>query len=304
MKLEKNLLMVITFVASLLVLLLVFYILTRFASGLKDMIGAIYFALWITALMGLWLYIIQPYLKDRKKKKPVKGAAREIQKPVTVPSPRSNLPLRDRIREYVAERRKEEGLPVPEPLRPSRSTGSAGASASRSGSSGGYGVSAGTVAAAASTATVASMPGADEGDLPLPDDFDEAGGGDLFGEDFSDNGADDTSLPGIGDDDFGSYDDTGVDEKPVTESGDLPDFEGDLDDDMSESDFSDSLTDDFSSAEEPVPEPPMDDDGGGLSDEGLSDFDMPIDEGLMDDDLSGDNELSDIEFEDLEPDEV
>jgi len=31
---------------------------------------------------------------------------------------------------------------------------------------------------------------------------------------------------------------------------------------------------------------------------------MPLDESMMDDDLSGDGDLTDIEFEDLEPDEV
>ena len=298
MKVEKKLLMVITFIGALVVLLLVFYLTTGFQSGIKDMIGAVYFSLWVTAVMGLWLYIIHPYIKGRPKKKEQKGSVSEPIKTMPVQSPRSNLPLRDRIREYVAERRKEDGLPVPEPLRPSRSTTSSGASSS-SGSSGGYvPVAAATAGAAVAVAGAAISEG--EGDLPLPDDFDEGGSADLFGDEFSEDEEGEASLPGIEDDDFGSFDEPNVDEQPVTESGDLPDFEGDLEPDMSDSGFGDSMEDDLSGGEE-VTEV---DDSSGLSEEGLADFDMPLDESMMDDDLSGDGDLTDIEFEDLEPDEV
>ncbi len=298
MKVEKKLLMVITFIGALVVLLLVFYLTTGFQSGIKDMIGAVYFSLWVTAVMGLWLYIIHPYIKGRPKKKEQKGTVSEPIKTMPVQSPRSNLPLRDRIREYVAERRKEDGLPVPEPLRPSRSTTSSGASSS-SGSSGGYvPVAAATAGAAAAVAGAAISAG--DSDLPLPDDFDEGGSADLFGDEFSEDEEGEASLPGIEDDDFGSYDEPGGDEQPVTESGDLPDFEGDLEPDMSDSGFGDSMEDALSGGEE-VTEV---DDSSGLSEEGLADFDMPLDESMMDDDLSGDGDLTDIEFEDLEPDEV
>lgn len=294
--------MVITFLGALVVLLLVFYFTTGFQSGIKDIIGAVYFSLWVTAMMGLWLYIIQPYMKGRPKKRDQKGSVSEPIKSMPVQSPRSNLPLRDRIREYVAERRKEDGLPVPEPLRPSRSTTSSGASSS-SGSSGGYvPVAAATAGAAAAVAGAAISEG--EGDLPLPDDFDEGGSADLFGDEFSEDEEGEASLPGIEDDDFGSFDEPNVDEQPVTESGDLPDFEGDLEPDMSDSGFGDSMEDDLSgdlSGGEEVTEV---EDSGGLSEEGLSDFDMPLDESMMDDDLSGDGDLTDIEFEDLEPDEI
>ncbi len=299
MKIEKKLLMIITFIGALIVLLLGFYLTTGFQSGIKDMIGAVYFSLWITAVMGLWLYIIHPYLKGRPKKKGQTDHASEPVKAMPVQSPRANLPLRDRIREYVAERRKEEGLPVPEPLRPSRSTTSAGAGSSSRPPSSGYVPAAVAAGPAAAAASVAGAGG--DGDLPLPDDFDENGSPDLFGDEFTQDEEEETSLPGIGDDEFGSYDDTGVDEQPVTESGDLPDFEGDLEPDMSDTGLGDSLDDDFSDTGE---EPGETDQSGGLSDEGLSDFDMPLDESMMDDDLSGDGDLTDIEFEDLEPDEV
>jgi len=299
MKIEKKLLMVITFIGAFIVLLLAFYLTTGFQSGIKDMIGAVYFSLWITAVMGLWLYIIQPYLKGRPKKKGRTDLASEPVKPMPVQSPRSNLPLRDRIREYVAERRKEEGLPVPEPLRPSGSTTSMDAGSPSRSSSSGYAPAAASAGSTSSAVSVAGTAG--DGELPLPDDFDENGSSDLFGDEFTEDEEGETSLPGIGDDEFESYDDTGGDEQPVTESGDLPDFEGDLEPDMTDSGLGDSLDDDFSDTGEDAAET---DESGGLSDEGLSDFDMPLDESMMDDDLSGDGDLTDIEFEDLEPDEV
>lgn len=288
----------ITFIGALIVLLLTFYFITGYQSGFKDIIGAIYFALWITALLGLWLYIIQPYLKDRLKKKTVTGTESPIKRSGPVPSPHSNLPLRDRIREYVAERRKEEGLPVPEPLRPSKVTTSSKKTPANSDSSGGFV----PVAAATAAVTDRSVVSADdEGDLPLPDGFDEVGSGDIFGDDFTDE-EEETSLPGIEDGDFGSYDETGTDEQPVTESGDLPDFDGDLESDMSESDLSDSMPGSFDTEE---PSSDFGEEGnGGLSDEGLADFDVPLDDSMMDDDFSDDGDLTDIEFEDLEPDEV
>ena len=258
-----------------------------------------YFAVWVTAVVGMWLFGIQPYLKDRKKAKSEQKTPVSVQKTVSVPSPRSNLPLRDRIREYVAERRKEEGLPVPEPLRPSRS---AGPSAARPGSAKtvSSGFAAGVTGAAPAVVSAASS--SDEGDLPLPDDFDEHGPGELFGDEFPDEAADDSSLPGIGEDDFGSYDDTGIDERPMTESGDLPDFDGDLEPDMSDSDLSGGM--DYAEDGGAVPEMLPDDDGGsGLSDDGLPDLDMPLDDDMMDDSMSGDDDFADIEFEDIEPDE-
>jgi hypothetical protein len=309
MKVEKKLLMGITFIVALIVLLLVFYLITGFQSGLKDIITAVYFSLWITAMVGLWLYIIQPYVSERTKKKGAKQSVSDIRKPGPVPSPQSNLPLRDRIREYVTERRKEEGLPVPEPLRPSRTTGSSGKTSSASPgvmASTEMGVPAASVAAA-SVATAAAAATADlesgDGDLPLPDDFDESESGDLFGDEFPEDEGGEAALPGIDDEDFGSFDDTGVEEETAPDSGSLPDFEGDLEADMSDSEFSESLTDEFPAPEEPAAELEIGDEGG-LSDEGLSDFDMPLDENMMDDDMSGDDDLADMDFEDLEPDEI
>ena len=295
MKVEKKLLMIITFIGALVALLLAFYLFTGFHTGIKDLISAIYFALWITALTALWLYFLQPYLEGRPKKKDKKEAASVTAQSIPVQSPRSNLPLRDRIREYVAERRKEEGLPFPEPLRLSRREVSAGAETTSvsSPSSVSVPVSAQSVVVAVDEAgenETMIAPVAGESDLPLPDDFDENG----------------VSLPGIDEDEFDSYDETCIDEQPVTESGDLLDFERELEPDMSDSGLNDLPDDDFEKTDEIVEpdEISVDEHDRGLSDEGLSDFDMPLDESMMDDDISGDDDLVDIEFEDLEPDEI
>lgn len=317
MKIEKKLLMIITFIGALVILLLAFYFVTGFKSGIKDIIGALYFAIWITALMGLWLYILKPYLDGRPKKKDKKDSPTVTGQSMPVQSPRSNLPLRDRIREYVSERRKEDGLPAPEPLRPSGSASSAGrASSSVSGQADGH-VPVSTPSVSVGEEEMEGLaPGAGEGDLPLPDDFDDNGTGDLFGDDSGeeDNGV---SLPGIEDESFDSLDDGIGDEEPVTESGDLPDFEGDLEPDMSDSglgdlpdDLSDDGLDDDLSDDDRITDPgemPADESDevgdAGLSDEGLPDLDMPIDDSMMDEDIGGDD-LADIEFEDLEPDEI
>lgn len=305
MKIEKKLLMIITFIGALVILLLAFYFVTGFDSGIKDIIGALYFAIWITALAGLWLYFLKPYLDERPKKKEKKDTQTVTSQSIPVQSPRSNLPLRDRIREYVSERRKEDGLPVPEPLRPSGASSPAGrASSPFSGQVEGH------VPVSMPSVTVGEeemedfAPGEGEGDLPLPDDFDDNGTGDLFGDDSGeeDNGV---SLPGIGDEGLDSLDNDIGDEEPVTESGDLPDFEGDLEPDMSDSGLDDLPGDDVW-MEEPGELPTGESDeisDGGLSDEGLPDLDIPMDDSMMDEDIGGDD-LADIEFEDLEPDEI
>ncbi|PWR70077.1 hypothetical protein ACKUB1_13340 [Methanospirillum stamsii] len=344
MKIDKKLLLIITFVGALVVLLLVFFLTTGFSPGIKDYISAVYFAIWITAAMGMWLYGIQPYLEDRKKAKESKKAPSVAQKVAPMPSPKSGLPLRDRIREYVTERRKEEGLPVPEPLLPSKAGGGAAPVKTAKGTGSSSGAAMGAAAVSGAVAGGAAAASVGEGDLPLPDDFDEAGGGDVFGDEFpeeeggslpglgdeelgsfdeeggepslpglgdEDFGSFDegeggeSSLPGLGDEDLGSFDETEVEEGPSADTGGLPDFEGDLESDISESDISDSM-DDFSEEESGSDTDLLADDTGegGLSEDGLPDLDMPLDDDIMDEDMSSDDEFSDIEFEDIEPDET
>ncbi len=300
MNVEKKQQMGIVFVGALFALLSVFYLITGFKSGIKDVVGAVYFALWVTAVMGVWIYLIQPYLKERPKKQ-LKSTTIEPEKAIPIQSPRANLPLRDRIREYVAERRKEENLPIPEPLRPSRSSLAHAASTSSTPSSGGYGATSAPLIESAEE-EITSTTASGEGDLPLPDDFEEEGSPDLFGEEYSEEGTE-TSLPGLDDEDFGSYEDTSMEEEAAAESEDVPDFEGSLEENMDDAGLLEPLDDTSTSSE--VDEGSQEElDGGGLSDEGLADFDMPLDESMMDDDLSGDGDLSDIEFDDLEPDDV
>lgn len=325
MNIDKKLLLVIIFAGALIVLLLVFFFITGFSSGIKDIISAVYFAIWVAAAAGMWLFGIQPYLEDRKKAKGEKKTPSAVAKTTPVPSPKSGLPLRDRVREYVTERRKEEGLPVPEPLLPSRSTGTtASAQPQKS-----QGMSGRATAAAVGGAGVAaaSAASAGEGDLPLPDDFGESGTGDLFGDEYPEEGGEEPSLPGIEDDDLGSFDEGGEEDSLPGlgddefdlddgaadtgstsgggDTGGLPDFDGELEPDMSDSDLSGSI-DDFSEEESPSSAPDLLDEGGGggLSDEGL-DLDLPLDDTMMDDDMGGgDSDFDDIEFDDLEAEDT
>lgn len=303
MKLDKRILVIIAFIGALGLFLLITGIITGFHPDLKDIITAVYFAVWVGAVAGFVAYIIYPYIQGRSREKAEKQTKSQVQATGPVPSPRPSLPLRDRIREYVTERRREEGLPVPEPLRPSRT----GAPARSRPVSAASGREPGGDAALAAVPAVAAV-AAETGDLPLPDDFDESGGEDIFGGDFPDEEGEEASLPDL-DEDLGSFDDSESGESP-SESGDLPGFDGDLEPDLSESDLSgsdvpDSMMDmDESDLDASEPEPSGQEEEGGLSDEGLPDFDMALDDDMMDGDLSGDDDLTDIQFEDLEPDET
>ncbi|NLV27364.1 MAG: hypothetical protein GXY48_09395 [Methanomicrobiales archaeon] len=347
MKIDKKYLLIITFTIALAILLLVFFLMTGFSSGIKDIISAVYFAIWIAAAMGMWLYGIQPYLQGRKKAKGDKKTQQVVHKTASVPSPKSDLPLRDRIREYVTERRKEEGLPVPEPLVPSKTGGTPSKAK----------VQAAGIAGAAMGVAAAATAGSDTGgDLPLPDDFDATGEGDIFGEEtggepglpglgdedlgsfdeggepglpghgdedlgsFDEGGepglpglgdedlgsldeGGEPGLPGHGDEDLGSFEESGDEMSPDAGSDALPDFDGDLEPEMAESDLTGSI-DDFSDEESTPSDTIVEDNGGGLSEDGLSDIELPLSEDMMDDDMSEDNEFLDIEFDDIEPDEM
>ncbi len=345
MKLEKGGITAAVFVGSLVILLAAAYIFSGFRPGTQTLIAVVYFAIWITLLTFLWFSVISPAIAELRKRKKT-AAPVQAEPDLPKPSPRAHLPLRERIQQYVAERRREDGLPAPEPLRPSRPAGTTAAATAR----------AAAPAAAAGTAVAAGA--ADEGELPLPDDFDSGlgegeglpgleGGDELPGLDEEPGAGEE--LPGLPDlDEDMSFDEAGVEDGGVSDdlSGDLsggdfddeisfdageavsepvaddggggglPDFDGDLDADMSESDLSgDDDFDSFSAddsgddlmvepapaeeTEEMPPEPSGEDDGGGLPD-----FDGDLDADMSESDLSGDEDFGDIEFEDLEPDEI
>ena len=327
MKLERNGIVVALFGITFVILLLFSFLTSGFKFDIKGIFVAIYFAVWIAAVAFVLLTFILPFLSERKKEAKVKktgtGPATGAI-PTPFKSPRSGLPVRERIALYVAERRREDGLPAPEPLHPSR----AGSSAM------GKQPSAPPSAAAAAipssgTAPVSSAGRMEDnellGDIPLPDDFGsvDASSGDMG------------TLPGLEDDfgdlgEFGGSDDMPPDfseetssvfiadssdtvrappKSPTSEDlpdGGLPGFDGDIDSDLSESDLMPDdammdLSDDdvLTMDEESVPSSSS----GELSEAGLPDLDDTLEPDVFDQDLSEDDDFGDIEFMDLEPEE-
>ncbi len=326
MKLERNSIVAIAVGVTFAILLLFNLFNSGFIIEIKGILVSVYFAIWVGALGYVILTFIIPFVQERKKagrgSKPGAGTGPGAT-PAPFKSPRSGMPVRERIAAYVTERRREDGLPSPEPLRPSRTGSSAPASAGRSAPS--------VSSVRAAEPSIAAPPvmaasGSDMGDLPLPDDFgsvdepsddmgalpgldDDFGGMDEFG------GSDDMP-PDFGDDNSGllGADDIG---SPVSSDsslpaddlpdGGLPGFDGDLDSDIGESDImgdDDSMMD--LSGDDVLT---MDDEGpssmsdGGLSEAGLPDLDDTLEPDMMDTDLGSDEDFGDIEFVDLEPDE-
>lgn len=328
MKLERNAIVALTAGATFVILLLFHLFTSGFLFNIKDFFVSIYFAIWIGALAFVILTFIIPYIQERKKRvKAAKPGMGPGITPAPFKSPRSGMPIRERIVAYVAERRKEDGLPAPEPLRPSRTVAPPSPSPARNAAPA---VSM-PVAAAVQSVQAPAVPaptGDDMGDLPLPDDFGSV-----------DSGSDDLgSLPGL-DDDFGGMDEFGGNDdlpsgfddgnaglvdsdaegesSPVSEdlpSGGLSDeglpaFEGDLDSGFDESDMMDDSGmdlsgDDVLTMDDEDSHVMSDDrDSGGLSEAGLPDLDDSLEPDMMESDLGGDDDFGDIEFVDLEPDE-
>ncbi|HWQ65944.1 MAG TPA: hypothetical protein VN372_03620 [Methanospirillum sp.] len=352
MKVGRNGIVAITFLIVFGMLFLVTLVNSGFQPDLKGILVVVYYSVWAAAFAFIIVTFIIPYIqeyqKNRRTEKPQSRSSSGIvhTKP-PVRSAHEGLPLRERITEYVAERRREDGLPVPQPLRPSRTPSSPAGGRSGSGSFQ-------TPPAHNLGATSAFTPGASEsfsdgghsaGDLPLPDDFgsnfddsmdddhihDSSTGVGSIHSDGSLPGLDDDVLPGI--EDFGGDDDlfSGSGDEPslpaglsdpgssfdmipqadLDVSGDsgLPDFDGDLDAGMAESDLMDdqdvfglSGDDDLMATPDPSG-PDTTIHTGGLSDDGLPDLDGSFDSDISESDFSGDEDLDDIEFMDLEPDE-
>lgn len=330
MKLERNGIVAIVFAVTFVILLLFSLITSGFRLDLKGILVAVYFSIWVGAVAFVILTFVIPYIAERKKepKKGKSAASAGSATPTPFKSPRSNLPVRERIVAYVAERRREDGLSAPEPLRPSKNV--------TSGFSGAAGSAAAPRVAASGIPPVASaspqqtrssaMSGSDDmGDLPLPDDFGSVddGSGDMGGlpgldDDYDDMGGfggDDDMSPDFGGDHGGLLDDSGPGEVASVSAassgmsgGELPGFDGDLDPGFGESDLmSDDGMMDLSGDDVLT----MDDDdspsvssssSGGLSDDGL-DLGDTLDPDLLDSDLSSDDDFGDIEFMDLEPEE-
>ncbi|WP_319578371.1 hypothetical protein [uncultured Methanospirillum sp.] len=338
MKLERNSIIAIVFGITLAILLLFNLVTSGFKLDLKGVLVSIYFAVWAGAVTFVLFTFILPFIKTRKEEgKKAKGGTKPGATPVPFKSPRSGLPVRERITAYVTERRREDGLPAPEPLRPARpASGTVVTAAAAGAAAAGMAVS-----AAASAPEVSGSDSGEMGDLPLPDDFgsvesegdagelpgldDDLGGFDDFegGDEF---GGGDEMPPDFGDDNSGLLGDDGgaamaapsePAEAPAESlsDGGLPGFDGDLDSDIGESDImgDDSMMDlsgdDLLVMDEEPSSAPAEESGGsdgGLSEAGLPDLDesLSLEPDMMDNDLSGgDEDFGDIEFMDLEPEE-
>jgi uncharacterized membrane protein len=329
MKLGKNSIVAITFVVTFVILLLFSLLTSGFRVDIKGIFVAVYFAVWIAAVIFVLLTFIVPFVQEKMKESKGKvktagkgGAAATA--PIPFKSPRSNLPVRERIASYVAERRKEDGLSAPEPLRPSR-TGASKAAA-RPSSSGSVKAAVVSPPSAPASGDLAPSGSDDLGGIPLPDDFGSLGEshGEMGGlpglegdfDDLGGFGSDDDLSSGFRSESPGLADE--LPEEPAIPAalpssddlsdGGLPAFDGNIEPDFGESDLmpddgmmdlsgDDILTIDDSDASSSS-EPP-----GDNSMAGLPDFDGNLEPDILDSDLSGDDDLGDIEFMDLEPEE-
>ena len=236
MKLERNGIIAIAFGVTFAILLLFNIFTSGFKLEIKGILVSIYFAVWVGAVTFVILTFIIPFLTvwkvERKKGKSGSGTSGG---PISTPfkSPRSGLPVRERILAYVTERRREDGLPAPEPLHPSRTSGSSSGSPSVTAVPG---PSMGTVSRAVTSSDNELSGNSDFGDLPLPDDFESS-------DDISDSG----DLPGL-DDDFGSIDGiSGGDDIPSDFGDDNSGFLGQDGEDVSlDGDASNSASEPFS----------------------------------------------------------
>jgi hypothetical protein len=327
MKLERNGIVLISVVCTLLILMLFNLLTSGSVSDIKGIFIALYFSIWVGAAVFVistyFIPFIRDYQKNAKKKAPTQTKTQAT--PTPFRSPRSSLPLRERIAAYVAERRKEDGLQAPQPLRPSQTVPSGSVPSGSTGR-----VSRVTAPLSGSQkqseAVQISQTSDDLGDLPLPDDFGSVGdSGDALG-----------TLPGLDEemDNFGDFGDEVPTESGGIEAGFnpsadpthepqgqvLPDIEDDLSADFGEadlindsgveeesgSDFSSDdlliMDDDESFSQSPAARPGSHE--GGLSEDGLSDLDTPLEPDMIDTDLSGDEDFSDIELMDFDSEEL
>jgi len=97
-------------------------------SRMKTLLIAVYFAGWVALLVFCVSTFLLPQIRARggmaamffaqkRKEKEEKSESFQPTKEIPMRSSRSDLPVRERIAAYVAERRREEGLPEPVPLR-------------------------------------------------------------------------------------------------------------------------------------------------------------------------------------------
>jgi hypothetical protein len=131
MKISRNILVLSCFVITFVILLIVAAVTGTFfePSPAKALLISVYFAGWTALFVFCVCTFLLPqvqaaggfsamFLTNQKRQKKQK----EVEYPhpteeIPKQSPRSDLPVRERIAAYVTERRREEGIPAPVPLR-------------------------------------------------------------------------------------------------------------------------------------------------------------------------------------------
>jgi len=205
MKLTRNAMVLFTFVAVFVIILVIAAVQgTLFEPSLvKSILVAVFFAGWFALLAFCLFSLVIPRVRAATMNSRNQNKQRRAMYPLPTDempmrSPRSNLPVRERISTYVEERRREEGISAPALLRPTRSTQVVAPAASH---------------ITQSVNSTEELPGID-GDLDL------GGMGPEGTVDADDFGLDDSFDSGGGDSGFDSIGDSS--------DGNLPDFDGDL----------------------------------------------------------------------------
>jgi hypothetical protein len=353
MKITRNVIVLFCFVAVFVILLIVAAVQgTLFGPSLvKSIFVAVFFAGWSALLVFCIFTFVLPRIRDATRNSRNQTNQRRTTSPppteeVPRRSPRSDLPVRERISRYVEERRIEEGISAPTLLRPTRSTQVVPPAVSH---------------ITQSVNSTDELPGID-GDLDLagmgPEGIvgaDDSGLNDSFDLGDGDSGLNDSFDLGDGDSNLNDSFDLGDGDSNLNDSfdlgdgdsdlndsldssgGDLPGFDGDLDDsfdDLEDVGGNSIATDDSDDEMESLDTSGFDDfddiggdsfdanggddlmamDDAGMndslfndspmeSDEDLPDFDGALDLPMDDDDLMlADNDFGDIEeIGDLEP---
>ena len=296
MKIPRNILVLSSFVITFVFLLIVAAVTgTLFEPfPVKTLLIAAYFAGWVALLVFCVCTFLLPqvqaagglsamFLTTQKKQESQKNVeyphpTEEIPKR----SPRSDLPVRERIAAYVAERRREEGIPAPAPLRQNSPEEKQDVSSGRS-----FSPSFVASAATAATAAAISTPSA-----PSAPSYEASSVSDT-----------ETLSEFDGELEFDLVPDIGVEIESNKDADEFPEFDGNLNlntrdgEDVVGADDLDSFVDANADAKDFELDESFDD-----ASEELLEFDTFIDDEEL---LLSDDDFEDIgEIIDLEPDDM
>ena len=127
MKISRNKLVLLCFVITFVILLITGTFFEPFKT--KALLIAAYFAGWVALLVFCVCTFFLPTIKaaggmstmfSTQKRSQETSESFPPTEEIPIQSPRSDLPVRERITAYVAQRRREEGIPAPVPLHPNK----------------------------------------------------------------------------------------------------------------------------------------------------------------------------------------